>query len=592
MVAGFPIRAVACLTAFFISAILFPEIVSAQDCTPADITLNSQADVDSFQANHGPCDTVTGELKIEGDDISSLAGLSELTEVWHLNIWNNPQLGSLEGLDAVTYASWLHIANNPSLTNLQGVTANGLGTLLVTGNEALVNLQGLEALEHVGYLIINYNSSLKNLEGLSGLTRVNANLFQISGNGSLESLDGLESLQVVRGDLIIEDNNALTNIDGLASLTDVGTDMSSTIKIQRNAALLNLDGLSSLTDLHSAIIIHLNDSLADISGLSRLTDIGAMLHIAANPSLADLDGLEALTAVGSVGITNNATLKDLRGLSNLETVRTWFEISWNPMLTNLDGLSSLSTVGASGTMNALIVQHNEALNNLDGISALEAVGSLAIEHNPTLADCQGMVTLVDPIDDFEPGPGPGFSGIPDIRDRARIQNNLRGCNSVNEILAKVPLIEINAGLNDAWFNLETDGQGFFVTVFPDIQMMFLAWFTYDTERPDEAIEATLGDPGHRWLTAFGPYADNEAILDIEITEGGVFDSPDPMPTQHLDGTITIEFPTCNAGTVTYDIPSIERQGVVPIERIALDNISLCYLLDSQAETDAQTAGKL
>ncbi|MDX1555108.1 MAG: hypothetical protein R3212_03685, partial [Xanthomonadales bacterium] len=64
--------------------------------------------------------------------------------------------------------------------------------------------------------------------------------------------------------------------------------------------------------------------------------------------------------------------------------------------------------------------------------------------------------------------------------------------------------QINAGLNDAWFNALTPGQGFFITVFPDIEMMFLAWFTYDTERPDPSVMADVGEPGHRWLTAFGP----------------------------------------------------------------------------------------
>jgi hypothetical protein len=138
-----------------------------------------------------------------------------------------------------------------------------------------------------------------------------------------------------------------------------------------------------------------------------------------------------------------------------------------------------------------------------------------------------------------------------------------------------PDFQINAGLNDAWYNPATLGQGFFVTVFEDIGMMFLAWFTYDTERPPEDVQAMLGDPGHRWLTAFGDYADNQAVLEIEVTSGGVFDSTEPSVSQEADGTITVEFTGCNAATVTYDIPSIEEQGTVPIERIALDNVPLC-----------------
>ena len=69
-----------------------------------------------------------------------------------------------------------------------------------------------------------------------------------------------------------------------------------------------------------------------------------------------------------------------------------------------------------------------------------------------------------------------------------------------------------------------------------------------------------------------------------ITAGGVFDSLEPAPVREQDDDILLEFSTCNAGTVAYDIPSIERQGVVPIERVALDNVPLCFVLYIQAES--------
>lgn len=149
----------------------------------------------------------------------------------------------------------------------------------------------------------------------------------------------------------------------------------------------------------------------------------------------------------------------------------------------------------------------------------------------------------------------------------------------------IPLVEveddsfvINAGLNDAWFDPTTPGQGFFITVFPNIEMMFLAWFTYDTERPAGNVEANLGEPGHRWLTAFGPYSDNIAELEVELTRGGVFDSANPAPDQEADGTIRVDFAGCNQGTVTYDIHSAAVSGVIPIERIAVDNVPACEVL--------------
>jgi hypothetical protein len=141
---------------------------------------------------------------------------------------------------------------------------------------------------------------------------------------------------------------------------------------------------------------------------------------------------------------------------------------------------------------------------------------------------------------------------------------------------------INAGLNDAWFNLATNGQGLLVTVFPDIKQMFLAWFTYDTERPPEDATAFLGEPGHRWLTAQGPYDGDTAALKILVTEGGVFDSPVPAAVTDVagDGTMTLEFADCENGLVTYHIESLDISGSFPIERITPDNVALCETLGS------------
>ena len=65
---------------------IFSSSLMAADCSDADITLNSQSAVDSFQATYGTCDTVTGNLVIgPGADISNLDGLSALTSVGEAN---------------------------------------------------------------------------------------------------------------------------------------------------------------------------------------------------------------------------------------------------------------------------------------------------------------------------------------------------------------------------------------------------------------------------------------------------------------------------------------------------------------------------
>lgn len=143
---------------------------------------------------------------------------------------------------------------------------------------------------------------------------------------------------------------------------------------------------------------------------------------------------------------------------------------------------------------------------------------------------------------------------------------------------EIDRFQINPGLNDAWYNRDTNGQGFLIVVFPERQTMFIAWFTYDTVRPGDGVSAILGEPGHRWLTAQGSYSGNRAELGISLSSGGIFDSDTPAPVTTPYGTMTVEFSGCNAGTISYDIPSVGRQGVIEIARVVTDNVALCEAL--------------
>jgi len=143
------------------------------------------------------------------------------------------------------------------------------------------------------------------------------------------------------------------------------------------------------------------------------------------------------------------------------------------------------------------------------------------------------------------------------------------------------VFQMNAGLNDAWYNPATSGQGFFITVFPQLNAVSMAWFTYDTELPPADATANLGDAGHRWLTAIGPIEGNRATMNIEIASGGLFDTPTDITRTDPPGsygTIELRFDNCSSGTVEYDIPPIDRRGVIPIQRVADDNVALCQAL--------------
>jgi len=141
---------------------------------------------------------------------------------------------------------------------------------------------------------------------------------------------------------------------------------------------------------------------------------------------------------------------------------------------------------------------------------------------------------------------------------------------------------MNAGLNDAWYNILTPGQGFFITVFPKLGLVSIAWITYDTTLPPLDARANVGDAGHRWIIGAEKFFRNRAVINAVITSNGLFDTATIIKRtqpEGSDGTMTLILNHCNAGTVKYIFPAINRQGIVPVQRVANDNISLCQALE-------------
>lgn len=137
---------------------------------------------------------------------------------------------------------------------------------------------------------------------------------------------------------------------------------------------------------------------------------------------------------------------------------------------------------------------------------------------------------------------------------------------------------INYAISGSWYFPPTTGQGFLIDVFDTNNLMFLAWFTYDLERPAADVTAMIGEPGHRWMTAAGPFQGTIADLGITWSSGMIFDSETPAVTNDNDGTMEVEFYNCYSGVVRYDLGASGRSGEVPIERIVADAGPLCETL--------------
>ncbi len=280
--------------------------LSAQNCTPGNITLTTQTQIDNFQTIFGPCNTVTGNLVIQDnndgiDNITNLAGLSNVTSIGgYLNIRYNGQLANLDWLENVTFiGNGLYFSYNDQLANLAGLSnVASIGAVLyIRSNDQLDNLDGLENVAFIGEnLYIFYNDKLTNLDGLSNAA-FNVEDVLIFSNGKLANLDGLSNMASIGGYLSIGKNGQLANIDGLSNVASIG----GYLEIDNNGQLANLDGLSNMASIPGYMQIYDNAQLTNLDGLSNVASIGEYMWIYNNVLLSECCGLNILLNEGSVG---------------------------------------------------------------------------------------------------------------------------------------------------------------------------------------------------------------------------------------------------------------------------------------------------
>jgi len=499
--------------------------VEAQRCQPSDITLTTQAMVDTFQQDHGPCDEV-GNLTVSGADITNLTGLAGLAEsTGNIRINQNPLLQGLEGLRAMTRVQW---------------------DFELTDNAVLTQVDGLTSLEYVGKILrIERNPSLENLQGLSSLRTVRS-YFYLQSNDVLRSLQGLTSFEETLT-FNIKYNDSLESLAGLDSLTGVNSPGGGKLGIRLfgNPKLLSLTGLENIIELRELFIQ--GGSLTDLEGLSGLRSIDLELIVQLTQGFETLKGLDSLESVEEVSLVSNAALRSVSGLDRVSKMGQ-LAIRTNPKLQTLDGLESL----------------------------LEVTGDVTILENPILDSCGAIEKVLDQNDDLDPGPGP--PGMPDVGGNVLVGENAAGCNCILQVLQPGSgMFVLNPALTDAWFNPLHNGQGYFINLYPDLERIFVGWFTFETaDREPYEAPAVIGEPYHRWLTASGDWTGTKATLDVTMTSGGVFDSSEPVENSPPEtyGTVTIIFHSCDSATLSYNLDGI-TSGSSPIIRVSPDNVARC-----------------
>lgn len=283
-------------------------------CLPyGNYHLYHQYQIDSFSSHYPDCVTLSGQVKITGNDITNLNGLNQITSINGSLLVSETNISSLEGLEAIDTIS---------------------GYLDIVLNNNLISVEGLDNLQFIGQdLDIIQNHQLENFEGFNSLTRVGSFL-RFWYNSKLKNIRGFSNLSSVNGDLWIESNSDLTDLSGFANIDSVGEQL----YFRGNTALQDLSGLGSISVVGTSVIIINNDSLISLDGLNNLYSVGQDLVISDNYALLDLHVLNNLINIGRyLGITYNDNLVSLEGLNNIDPGSiTDLNISNNPILSNCD----------------------------------------------------------------------------------------------------------------------------------------------------------------------------------------------------------------------------------------------------------------
>ena len=214
-------------------------------CLPyGNYYLQSQQEVDSFFVNYPNCYDLHGQIRISGENIKNLSGLNGLNSIeQHLTVYRNDSLLDFTGLN--------------TLNSIGGIFRVGYHE--GNGNNELINFNGLENLTSVGVAFeIYFNESLVDFSGINNIQSVGS--LRITGNNSLTSLGGLESLDSIKNTcLIIASNKILPNLSGLDNLSYIN----GYIDIKYNEALISLTGIDNVESNSIGFLsIHNNDQLS------------------------------------------------------------------------------------------------------------------------------------------------------------------------------------------------------------------------------------------------------------------------------------------------------------------------------------------
>jgi len=339
--------------------------------------------------------SINGTLIIASNtNLTNLNGLQNLQSIGGaVNIVGNSMLPSLSPFNPTIIGNNIQIGQNAILNTIElNNVSNSITALSINDNPLLISFQmhnlSSISLSSFGQFLIIGNPLLNQIE-LNNLTDLNIWTLLIENCG-LVSLDFLSGVNGTIEIFEIKDNPSLSNFG------NISLNITSFLNINNNDLLINLQGLNNIIQLNTELNISSNDLLTSLAGLESITSL-ANLVIIDNPSLNSLTGLESTTSLANLVIKDNPSLNSLAGLNNIVNMTgPLISIENNPQLQNLNSLSS----NLNSNFSEIRIKNNALLNSISSLNNVNTsgyFGGIEIEMNPLLNTLEGIYSTTSPF---------------------------------------------------------------------------------------------------------------------------------------------------------------------------------------------------
>ncbi|WP_442267300.1 fibronectin type III domain-containing protein [Tenacibaculum sp. ZS6-P6] len=253
------------------------------------------------------------------------------------------------------------------------------GSLTITDgtspSDRITDLTAIKSLKKIrGNFIVRLTRDLLTLKGIE-IEEVRGSLI-VENNHFFESIEGLEKVKHIYGDLIIKENVRLKTFIPFDNLTQIGR-----ILTIANNGVKTIEAFKNL-EVVNHIYIRNNWYLESLIGFHKLKKMEESLRINDNTELSYIEGFTNLESV------NNLTLSDIKAnelfnMTKLKVVKGSLSISNLPNIKNLIGFSALEEIRYSD----LSIGGNKSLESLEGLNNLKSIGNrFSVSNNEKLND--------------------------------------------------------------------------------------------------------------------------------------------------------------------------------------------------------------